>query len=325
MRIKSKLRYAVAFSGTVIGTMHLMNRLFNYLATADHLLLKDDYLFYNWRFGRIAYRKQGEGRPLLLIHDLNVCASSYEWRSVVNELSKRHTVYTIDLLGCGCSDRPAFTYTNYLYAQLITDFIKTIIGEHTDVIASGESSAIVLTAASIDDSLISRIMMINPPNMVTLSKNPAQSSKMIRYLITAPVIGTFIYNMHINKRTIREKLFSRYYYNQNHIKEKDVLVYFESSHLDQTHSKYLYASQKSRFTNFNVSHCLKKLSNSICIIIGNENPENGLAANQYQNILPAIEIMGIEHTKQMPHMEKPKEVCECISIFLEDELTTETI
>lgn len=319
VKLKRKLGYTVAFSGTVIATMHIINRLFNYLATADHLLFKDEYYFYEWRFGRIAYKKQGKGTPLLLIHDLNVCASSYEWNSVIDELSKRHTVYAIDLLGCGRSEQPAFTYTNYLYAQLISDFIKAIIGKKTDVIASGESSAIILTACSIDDSMIDRIIMINPPNMVTLAKNPTKSSEIIRYLIATPVIGTFIYNMRVNKKTIRENLFSTYYYNQNNIREKDILVYFESSHINKTRSKYLYASQKSRFTNFNISHCLKNRSNSICIIIGNENPENALSANQYQNIMPSIEIMGIDQTKKMPHMEKPKQVCECISLFLEDD------
>ena len=52
---------------------------------------------------------------------------------------KDHTVYTIDLLGFGRSEKPNLTYTNYLYVQLVTDFIQNIIGEKTDIIASNES------------------------------------------------------------------------------------------------------------------------------------------------------------------------------------------
>ena len=94
---------------------------------------------------------------------------------------------------------------------------------------------------------------------------------------------------------------------------------FESSHKSNTRSKYLYASMKSRFTNANVMHCLKGLTNSIFIIVGNANPENGLTANQYQNQLPSIEIVGIDKTKHLPQMESPKELIDQIRILFDIE------
>lgn len=75
-----------------------------------------------------------------LIHNLDVCSSSYEWKNIEDALSKTNTVYSIDLLGCGCSDHPILTYTNFLYVQLVTDFIKHVIGEKTDIIVSYDSS-----------------------------------------------------------------------------------------------------------------------------------------------------------------------------------------
>ena len=134
MSIKKKLGTAAIFTGALLGTMHVVNRIFNYISTADNLLNNDNYEYYDWRFGEIAYKKSGSGKPVLLIHDLNVCSSLYEWNKIEKRLSKTNTVYRLDLLGCGCSDRPILTYTNYLYVQLITDFIKHIIGEKTDII-----------------------------------------------------------------------------------------------------------------------------------------------------------------------------------------------
>ena len=104
--------------------MHIVNRFVYYMSTIDEMLSDENAEYYDWRFGRICYHKTGSGSPLLLIHDLNVCSSSYEWNQIVDQLSKTNTVYTIDLLGCGRSDKPYLTYTNYLYVQLITDFIK---------------------------------------------------------------------------------------------------------------------------------------------------------------------------------------------------------
>ena len=49
---------------------------------------------------------------------------------------------------------------------------------------------------------------------------------------------------------------------------------------------------------------------------GNSNPENSLAASEYQNYLPSIEIAGMAKTKQLPHIEKCDEFIENVEIFL---------
>lgn len=319
MSWKKNISFAALFVGTALGTMHVVNRLFNYIATADNRLKEETYEYYEWRFGKIAYKKKGSGTPLLLIHNFDVCSSSYEWKNIESELAKTYTVYSLDLLGCGCSDHPILTYTNFLYVQLITDFIKHIIGKKTDVIVSGDSSPFVLMACSNDDTIINRVAMINPQNLVSLAKIPTKRTKTIKYLLSTPIIGTFIYNMSVNKRTISQKFAASYLYDHNKVDEKDILTCFEASHKDKTHSKYLYACKKSRFTNANILCCLSKLNNSIFIIVGNANPENMLSANQYQNQLPSIEIVGINETKQLPHVEKPGEFIEQIRILFSDE------
>ena len=316
---KKKLGILAAFTGSMIGTMHIINRVITYISTAENYLNKDSYEYYNWRFGKIAYKKKGKGSPVLLVHNFNICSSLDEWKNIENKLSETNTVYSFDLLGCGCSDRPALTYTNFLYVQLITDFIKHVIGEKTDVIVSGDSSSFVLMACANDETIINRIIMINPQNLINLAKVPTKRTKLIKYLIFAPIIGTFVYNMKVNKRTIFQNFVSSLYYDQNAISEKDILTCFEASHKDKGHSKYLYACQKSRYTNANILFCLSKLNNSIFIVVGNGNPENILSANQYQNQLPSIEIVEIDNTKQLPHVEKPDEFMEQVRILFADE------
>lgn len=310
----------IAFLGSVMaGTMHIVNRLVNYISTIDNLLYQKEEKYYHWRFGRICYTKYGEGSPILLVHDLNVTSSSFEWENIVQSLSKTNTVYTIDLLGCGRSDKPNLTYTNFLYVQLVTDFIKAIICEKTDVIVTGESATFILMACANDTSVINRVMLVNPQNLVTLAKIPSKRTKILRYLINTPIIGTFFYNIFVNKRSIEKSFYKKYYYDQNKIDERNIITYFESLHKNNSHSKYLYASIKSRYTNANVLCCLKELNNSLFIIVGNADPENALIANQYQNHLPSIEIIGIDETKYIPQMENPKEFLEQIHILFEIE------
>ena len=65
--------------------------------------------------------------------------------------------------------------------------------------------------------------------------------------------------------------------------------------------------------------CLNKLNNSIFIIVGNANSENVISANQYQDQIPSIEIIGIDETKQLPHVEKAEEFIEQVQILFSEE------
>ena len=70
---------------------------------------------FDWRDRRIAFTRRGEGPALLLIHGIHPSAWSHEWRNNVDALAKHNTVYTLDLLGFGRSDRPAIRYSARLY------------------------------------------------------------------------------------------------------------------------------------------------------------------------------------------------------------------
>lgn len=85
--------------------------------------------YYHWKHGDIFYHVYGEkgNPPLLLIHDLTVGSSSYEWHHLARQLTDTYRIYTIDLVGCGKSDKPGITYTNYFYVQMITDFVTEVM------------------------------------------------------------------------------------------------------------------------------------------------------------------------------------------------------
>ena len=78
--------------------------------------------------GEFRSRNEDRVRPLLLIHGIHAAAWSFEWRHNVDYLARDHTVYTIDLLGFGRSDRPAIRYTSRTYISLISDFVAQVIG-----------------------------------------------------------------------------------------------------------------------------------------------------------------------------------------------------
>lgn len=302
-----------------MSVMYAINKAVSYISTIDNLLDNKNDEIYKWEFGDIYYTQKGKGSPLLLIHDLNVSSSAYEWHKVVNDLSKNHTVYTLDLLGCGRSEKPNLVYTNYLYVRLINDFIKDVIGEKTNIIATGDSASIAIMSCVNDNSIIKDIILVNPAEITSITDSPGKYMDLLRGFLCAPIIGTFIYNMMNNKKTISLNFRQKYFYDINKISEDSIRTYFEAAHKGNTRSKYLYASIFSKYTNASILHCLKNMTNNISIIVGNSNPENILSANQYQNQLPAIEIIGIDNTKYLPQMESPNDFLETVNILLNDE------
>ena len=124
---KHKLLTLAALTTIAAGVVHVANRVIVASSQLKEMLDFSNHNYYHWRFGKIYYTKKGKGSPLLLIHDTMPGASGYEWSRVEDQLAQEHTVYTLDLLGCGRSEKAGITYTNFLFVQIICDFIKNVI------------------------------------------------------------------------------------------------------------------------------------------------------------------------------------------------------
>lgn len=317
---KKKLTTYTALIGLAAGTMHIINRFIYFTATLDNHLDSPDENYYEWRFGKIFYTKKGEGSPILLIHDLNTYSSGYEWGKVEEELSKKNTVYTIDLLGCGRSDKPNLTYTNFLYVEMITEFIKNIIGEKTDIITTGDSSSIVLMSALNDESTINRIMLCNATDLSMLASVPTKRTKFLKWLIYIPIVGTLLYNILTTRANVEQTFYEDNYYDIHKINPKDIDAYYEAAHTFNSRAKYLFASIKGRYTNANIVHCLKTINNSVFMLASDGTPNNLTIAEQYQKYMPAIEIVNMEKSKHLPQLENPKDFIDNVNILFDNEI-----
>lgn len=65
----------------------------------------------------VVHHGAGPGLPLLLLHGMPT--SSYLWRDVQRDLEHRHRTYAPDLVGLGCSERPAGGYDFATQALLL--------------------------------------------------------------------------------------------------------------------------------------------------------------------------------------------------------------
>lgn len=306
----------IILTGLVTVSIHIINRIEYSLATIKNVLACPDNNYYEWRFGKIRYTKKGSGTPLLLLHDLTVGSSSYEFHKLIDSLSQHHEVYALDFLGYGLSDKPNITFTNFLYVQLITDFIKNVIGRKTDVIATGDSCPITVMTCHNNPEVFGKLIFINPQSLYQLNQIPSKQTKLLKLLIDTPILGTFVYNMLTTKASFEKTLREEYFANPYNIEEKDILSYFEAAHTTDYNSKYAFASYLGRYININILHALKEINHSIYIIAGEEKKDIQTIVENYIYYNSAIESAFVEETKQLPHMEKPEKVLEYLEMFL---------
>ncbi|MGW8884901.1 alpha/beta fold hydrolase [Streptomyces sp. NPDC055749] len=73
---------------------------------------------------RRAYRIEGEGPAILLIHGIG--DSSATWANLIPELARNHTVIAPDLLGHGASDKPRADYSVAAYANGMRDLLGVL-------------------------------------------------------------------------------------------------------------------------------------------------------------------------------------------------------
>lgn len=315
MRMYKKLINAGLITSSVLFTTWGFNKfIFLQAGKKDMLYCKNKHQ-YSWRFGEIFYTKKGKGSPLLLIHDLECRASAAEWNALIDHLAENHTVYALDLLGCGRSEKPRMTYTNYIYVQLINNFIKEVIGSRSDVITSGSSSNIAIMGCYSEPELYHRIMMVNPPSMKLMAKYPKANHKTLKYLIELPLIGTAIYNMVNSYDSILKDYKNKLLYPDNSI-QRNVDTRYEACHLGGASARYLYASEKCHYTNINVLHALKKINHSMYIIGGSDQKDIQDTLDAYVGYNPSIETEIIDHCKYYPHIEKTEEFASLCSIYL---------
>lgn len=313
---KHKLLTTSILFALATGIIYVINRLVFATAVLKNLLKSSADNYYNWRFGKVYYKKKGHGSPVLLIHDLTVYSSAYEWNKVVNELAETHTVYAIDLLGCGRSEKPRITYTNYLYVQLIADFIKNIIGEKADVIASGYSGSFTVLASYTNPEFINKIILINPPSLASLNKVPSKRSKLYKFILEFPIFGTLIYNIKTCQSNIQLLFTEKYLYNPFSVTPEMVDTYYEAAHKSLSNSKFLLSSLVAGYTNNNITHALKEINQSVTILYCEGETDSEKIAESYTTCNPAIESCMLKHAKHLPQLETPGKFLEILNIYL---------
>ena len=311
-----KLATAIILSGSSTAAMHVINRVHTSICTAKSLLRNSENRYYEWRFGKVRYQKKGSGSPLLLVHDLTAGSSNYEYHRLINNLTEKHEIYSIDLLGYGLSDKPSMTYTGSLYEQLVNDFIMNVIKRKTSVIVTGESVPFVIMACHNNPDIFNKLICINPQNLYLQNQIPSKQTQLMKLFLETPILGTFTYHVLTNWIMLEKQFQNQYFCQLNEIKDKYIANYLEAAYAGGYNSKFAFASYVGKYMNLNILRELKNINNSILMIGGEKEEDIKTTIENYKYYNPAIEEVYISDTKHLPHLEAPDEMLEQIKVFL---------
>ncbi|MBR1571153.1 MAG: alpha/beta hydrolase [Lachnospiraceae bacterium] len=304
------LKFAIATATTLFAA----NAIIDKIASSKNKLSSMNGYFYSWKDDKIYYTKTGKGSPILLIHNMNVMSSSYEWNQIIEHLSENHTVYALDLIGCGQSTKPATTYTNYLFVQLINDFCNEIIGEKCDVITSGDSASFVIMANNMHD-LFDKIIMINPNDLSKMNFETTKVDMLKKNILFMPLVGTTLYNYYVSENRIKETTANQYFLKSNSDTISYIDASYEAAHLNSSKGKYLFASIMCHYTNIDMKIGLRNRDN-LYIIASNRRINSDEILSTYLKVNDKIEISYLDNSKMLPQIEEPEACMNLIEKYL---------
>ena len=269
---------------------------------------------FDWRGHRIAFTKRGSGPPILLVHGIHAAAWSYEWHDNVDSLSERNTVYTIDLLGFGRSDRPAIRYSARLYISLISDFVHQVIAEPCVLVATSLSGAYAIVLGARDPARFPAIVLIAPTGLVRLNKVSGAGGEAGRLAVETPIVGTAMFNGLVSRRSIRYWL-EKTYSDDTIVTDDLVDIYYWTSH--QRGARHAPAAFISGNLNIDVRQALRRLTQPTILIWGEEGSIAPIEEFRgFRGVKPDIELAVLTPAGDLPHDERPADFNVILSTWL---------
>ena len=306
MSFISKTIKAGLIGGTLAAGVYAANKHLSKHYTSVNKTFECKGFSWSYPHGRINYIKRGEGKPLLLIHNLSVYNSCYDFSRVIDRLAEKRTVYAIDLLGCGHSDKPKITYTAFTFVQIIYMFINEVIGENVDIIASGLSGAYAITAKAGFCDKIDKIIMTDPVSLSALSAAPAKRESLKKDLGDLPLSGSLIYNLYSSGAGSKAYAGALFSGSEGNVSRETSDAFCESAHIGGSGGKYLFNSIRNRFVYVDIRRFLKD-SEGLSIIYGSLQENGRRLASRYRKINKNIEIYEIPGTGRMAYYQSPAE------------------
>ena len=264
--------------------------------------------YFPWKHGRIFYKESGlrnSGVPILFVHGIGAGASSFMWRKNFDPLSQNFRVYALDLLGFGFSDKPAAApYSADLYVELISDFIREVVGGRANVIASSLSASYVVRVADEHPELVNALVLNAPAGYDSYTSRPGMAGAAFYGLLQSPVLGTSFYNVMASERSIRDYARRTLFYDYRRVTDRLVSNLYATSH--QAGAQHAIAAFLSGYLNADMRSAFSRLSQRVILVWGKQDPTTPISkADALLTLNSTAELEVFDFCRMMPEQEHP--------------------
>ena len=112
---------------------------------------------------RMRYLRSGSGPALVLVHGL--LGYSFSWRHALPVFSEKATVYAVDMLGVGFSDRPPDLNCRLrAHAERLLRFLDSVGVTSCDLMGTSHGGAVVMMAAALAPERVRSLILVAPVN-----------------------------------------------------------------------------------------------------------------------------------------------------------------
>lgn len=273
-----------------------------------------DFQTWNWQGHNICYAVVGTGQPLVLIHGFG--ASIRHWRRNIFVLAEAgYQVFVIDLLGFGKSDKPAIEYQMELWQALLKDFWTAHIQEPAIFIGNSIGALLSLMILANHPEIAKGGVLLNAAG--GLNHRPEELNLPLRVMmgtftkvITAPVLGEFLFNQIRKKPRLRRTL-QQVYHDRTAVTDELIELIYEPA--CEPGAQKVFAAILTAPPGPRPQELLPRVTQPILILWGEADPWTPISGSKiYQDLVTQgsdrVKFVSIPNTGHCPHDERPEVV-----------------
>ena len=171
-------------------------------------------------------------------------------------------------------------------------------------------------AQTMEPDNFKKIILVNPSDINIIREMPTKETKAAKTILEIPILGTFIYNLIMHHKRIRNYIEIKYFFKKTFLSSKLEDTYFESAHKGNSAGKYLLASTKGNYVNIDITNAVKKTDN--LYIISSRERNNAVAITEkYLHLNKNIEATYISNSRYLPQLETPDKFKDIVLMFLQ--------
>ena len=288
-----------------------------------------DWVWRGWQT-RYTYIRPTESNhkttPLILLHGFGT--SIGHWRQNLAVLGEHHTVYALDMLGFGASEKASVSYKVDFWVEQIYDFWRMFIRQPVVLIGNSIGSLVALAAAATYPDMVQGLVMLSLPDPSLEQEAIPQFLRpvvtLIKSIVASPPVLKTLFRL-VRRPSVVRRWAGLAYANRDAVTDElvDILV---GPALDrgsaQAFCTILKAMTSEQFCP-SVKAVLPTLKIPMLLISGQQDrmvPPSTFA-RQFANQNSNLQLLSIDNAGHCPHDECPEQVNHAILNWLDRSIT----